>query len=79
MAELWEKVKPEDLDVSLSLGFIVRGTLKSFLELRDLIQKHLNGKNGEFLVYASASATELKLVKGNKEAIKFGENKKGSR
>ena len=75
--ELWEKVTPKDLEVSLSLGFVCRGTLASFLNLREEISKFFKEKPGQFLVYSTASANDLKLIKTVKEAIKVEQNGRG--
>jgi hypothetical protein len=70
VTELWEKVTPEDLQVSLSSGFICRCSLKSFLELREMLSKYFSGKNGEFLVYSKVSSNELVIVTNNKNSLK---------
>lgn len=77
--ELWEIMRSEDLEISLSLGFVVRGTLKTFAEIRALIEEHLKDKKGEFFVYGLASPVNIKLIKRKEGNIRVKFRKKGKK
>lgn len=58
-----ELVREEDLDVWLSFGFILNGSQRSFIEIRDMIEAYMGEKRGEHLIHGTASGTKLFIVK----------------
>ena len=53
----------EDLEMWVSGGFVFAGSLASFAQLRELIELYLDDKPDEKLVFSTASAPKLFLVK----------------
>ena len=53
----------EDLQMWISGGFVFTGSLASFAKLRELMELYLEDKPDEKLVFSTASAPKLFLVK----------------
>lgn len=53
----------EDLEMWISGGFVFTGSLASFAKLRELMNLYLDDKPDEKLVFSTASAPKLFLVK----------------
>ena len=58
LKKLKELVQSDDLDMYVSFGFIMRGSFKSFLRLR-----HLIDKAGIPIIYHTASSQKLYISK----------------
>lgn len=56
-------VTEDDLQMWVSFGFICTGSLESFVEIREMIQKYLDDKPDEKLIHPTASGTKLFIVK----------------
>lgn len=58
-----ELVRKEDLEIWVSFGFILNGSQKSFVEIRDMIEEYMDTKKGEYLIHGTAAAVKLFIVK----------------
>lgn len=60
-----ELVREKDLDIWLSFGFIINGSQRSFIEIRDMIEAYFEDdkKRGEHIIHGTASSTKLFIVK----------------
>lgn len=63
LTKLMQNIRPEDLDVSLSAGIVLRCKQRTFWQIIQWLEDFLDGRPGEFVVYRKASAVNLKLVK----------------
>jgi len=60
-----ELVREEDLDIWVSFGFIINGSMRSFMEIRDMIEAYFEDdkKRGENLIHGTAASQKLYIVK----------------
>jgi len=58
-----ELVREEDLNMWVSFGFILNGSMKSFVEIRDMIEAYMDEKKGEYLIHSTCAANKLFIVK----------------
>ena len=56
-------VREGDLDIWVSFGFILTGSMKSFVEIREMIEEYFEDKKSETLIHSTASGTKLYIVK----------------
>ena len=56
-------IREEDLDMWTSFGFILYGSMKSFAEIREMIEAYMDEKKGEFLIHSTCAANKLFIVK----------------
>ncbi len=63
--DIIELVREKDLEVWLSFGFILNGSMRSFMEIRDMIEAYLEDdkKRGEDLIHSTAASQKLYIVK----------------
>ena len=56
-------VRDGDLDVRLSVAFLLQCSLRSYVEIRELIEEHLEDKKGERVIHGTGSSVKLFIVK----------------
>ncbi len=61
--EAIDLVREEDLEIWLSIGFVIQGSQRSFLEIREMIEEYFKPKRGEKLIHGTASGSKLYIVK----------------
>lgn len=58
-----ELIREGDLDLWVSFGFILNGSMRSFIEIRDMIEEFLDDKKGQNLIHSTVAAVKLFIVK----------------
>ncbi len=61
--EAIDLIREGDLDIWVSFGFVMYGSMASFVEIREMAENHLKSKKGENLVHSTTSSPRLYLVK----------------
>jgi len=61
--EIKELIDVQDLNVWMNFGFILRGSFRSFLEIRKLIEEYASNHKDTSLIHSTVSSCKLYVVK----------------
>lgn len=56
-------VREGDLNVRLSVAFLLSASFRSYVEIREMIEEYLEGKRGERVIHGTGSAVHLYIIK----------------